>query len=460
MELDVEKPQDDNRDAILKSIIFWIGGSIVAVFLVSLGLQVDFIPEYVGLYRSISFIAPIMVSGVPIILTSLLLLAPKWRRVSITRRLNKSQAKYLVFVRLSFEVILLNTFLIACISLMVLLIFGTSLSYLLVLSLTGFILSLLLSPLAVFLTLSIKNSVVSICCVIAIFWTFSFLYGMTPFQLFKGADSLLHPYHLYRFIAIFSVGIEFPTPDSMVYYVGIFATADILIAPLVFWSVICIVMIAAGAWVFPRAVKTWEVESKVVWKADKDESGRTILIDHTGIEKGFVKNQRYVVGVLFVIVLLVAGINFTQTSPLFLIENANEEILYQSPVGGEEIGFGNWLYGVVDFSQATIDGELWRGMEVDILSWGGAPQDITVSMYLYIVPMTLSELLDLDEADRANLIQLTCSSIDREVPYTGSGNTPVDYVGVHVWGIQFFNEEYEIGEFTFTVTITITVLVK
>lgn len=458
MELVDEKSQETNREAILKSILFWIGGLIISVFIMSLGTyREDFLVDYVALYYSINVTATIMLSGVPLVLTSLLLLTPRWKRESIVRRINEGQSKNLVYLRTSVEVILLNTVVMVGISFVMVLVSGVPMSFLLALTVTGFILSLLLSPLVVFLTLSLNHAIASICCVFAIFWTLSFLYGMTPFQVSKGEESLLHPYHLYRFIAVIFSGVEFEGPFQMAIYMGFLATPETFVLPLLFWSTISICTLVAGALYFPRAVEMWDIESEVVWKTAEEERGKSLPFDHTRIKKTFVKNQRYVVGVLFVLILFIAGLNYVQTGPLFVDEHENEEILYQSPIGGEEIAFGLWLYGEVDFSQATVEGEPWKSMRVEVINWGGAPQDIIVSMSHNLVPMTLSELLNLNETERAELFGSTSRGIDRDDPESGGGWTSVDDVGVNVWGIRFFNEEHAIEEFTFAVRITITV---
>lgn len=451
-------PNEDKQEVILKGFLFWLGGSIVAVFLMSLATRREnFLAEYLDLYYSINVTATIMISGVPLVLSSLFLLTPKWRRMQIVRWLERGHSIHHAYLRISLEVISLNTLFIASISFLMLLVTGTSLSYLLILALTGFVFSLILSPLAVFLTLSLNNAIASICCIFAIFWTLSFLYGSTPFQLFQGEVSLFHPYHLYRFMSLFMAGIEFPTTSSMVYYLQIFVTPDALVLPLLLWTIIGLVMFVAGVFIFPRALKAWDIESDTIWRTVEDKNGGIVLIDYTKVKQSLVKQQRYVIGVLFVLVLFVASINYIQTAPMFVGNNENEEILYQSPIGGEEIVFGLWLYGEVDFSQATVEGELWKEIEVRILNWGSAPQDITVSMNSNIVALTLPELLELNETDRAGLFGSTNSGIDRNDPETGSGFTSVDEVGVHVWGIRFFNEEHDNEEFTFTVMITISV---
>jgi hypothetical protein len=145
-----------------------------------------------------------------------------------------------------------------------------------------------------------------------------------------------------------------------------------------------------------------------------------------------------------VVIVLVALLSFSWGLSWYLNEGRIpefEELLtvYSSPEGGDSLQLGDWLYG--SFQGPDVpDEDLVLSWRLDILSWGGCPDEMRFQKDLR--EMTIDEFEQMNETRKLELFAAGYSSISKPRTTYGYGSYrgPVEPKR-YVWTVRFTDSE-------------------
>ena len=437
----------------IKHILIWLITSVISVvILFPLTNRTGTIGPTGNIIYAVNLTAVSIITGIPYLLGTSLLWSFQWSGKSILSKSNEQTQYIIQFTKRWSLTILLNTLFMSLISIITLIFSSAHMGYIITLTISNFIISIFLSSLSILLIVSFDDIIRGTLGGIAVYYMLGAVMGLTPFQTFYGQICLYAPYHLYRFVSIIISGVEFETSDTMRSYMDLFVKPDALIFPLILWITISLMALFLSSILFLRNIKLWG-HRQMTWETPE------VQAEHRQLKRTLPRQQQIaaasvVLYILFMTTINYVGVNYIGTDPM---QNPREEIIYQSPVGGEQLVLGIWRYGEVDFSQLYVTNDIYWRFDLEILSWGDAPNNASFTLSYKIEKLTIEEFHNLNESEKESLFNSQNLGIGISDLDIGTGWTSIQTSREHVWASRFTSQNYETGDFTFLVSITITV---
>jgi hypothetical protein len=260
--------------------------------------------------------------------------------------------------------------------------------------------------------------------------------------------ALLGPAQFYRAIAVMFSGIEFASPSAMQFYFGIYFDVSALLIPSIALGLIIVASLFVGSRLFIVNQERWTLEvTGGIWMTEKLEEDAIRVERELQLQKRLEEMRSslrarwkaaatILVLCMILIPLLSVGYSEVRRQEWF-------EVIYESPVGGEELEIGEWLFG--SFIAPEHDESVHLGIScgVTILDWGNCPSQMRYTWSRR--HMTLDAFLQLNETEIEDMFSGGYQHVEAPKTDYGYGGTlgPIAE-GENVWALRFVDAEGEI----------------
>lgn len=321
---------------------------------------------------------------------------------------------------------------------------------------SGFLITAILCAIVLFVVTMMGDWRLASVTGIAFFYILGSSLGSSPSLHTSDSLAIFSPYHLYRFLAFGLsgnisdpvMGIIWADPGRMNMILGInFGFPEILLS-LGLWITCGLVLLIFTQ--YPTGQNTTYVSLEN--RLNSLEADNIPLLSQLNEIKKALKSRRLAVGMVLVLMLILLPL--ARSSVASASEEENTNILYQSPSSGVSLALGDWMYGEVEVSAPTIGLNNMYQIRVQILDWGGCPEELELWRSLKSISISSFEAMNATEKDELGYSR--SSSITSERTDLRGGFSSIQTTGTHLWVLKFVPAEGYPVQGVMRIGITIT----
>ncbi|TET09763.1 MAG: hypothetical protein E3J86_07245 [Candidatus Thorarchaeota archaeon] len=321
-------------------------------------------------------------------------------------------------------------------------------------ALASFIVTLILCPVGMMLTLALDDWKLSTVAGSALFLIIAFGTGMPSSPARYPELALLGPVQYFRAVASSLAGVEFLSPLDMVNSFGVYFTSELLIVPSIVLSVLSVLSLWVSRRLFEQNLLMWRLELSP-WSDQVIPEDEKIDLQEkmTRIKKERKRFKRNALSILVLLIFIIPPIGYGYT----VYREVNDlTILYE---GEHNLPNGQWLYQEFSTTRPPIPQGMLIRYEIDILDWGESPDNLIRQHGC--LKMTLADFESMNDGERFYAGFASGSGLIKpETRDRGSyGVSLYDDMSHMVWAMRFVDSNWNItsGVLTFSIRVLLVI---
>jgi hypothetical protein len=414
----------------------------------------------------LNFTADALVLGIPLFLGAGFIFTSKPARLSfVTHATNPVKGLRFLFVKFVLLILTMMTYLMILIGIGILRYTAYSItpnpdvSYIFGFIVASFIITILLTPIATFFSLSLDDWRLTTVMGGGLFFALTLMSGITNSPVPFVEVAFFGPVQIYRGLAVILGGVEFPTSTSMVSYFGMYFTPYSLVVPIVIYGFITLIALYGSINFIEDNVERWKTDqiTEVIPFENVNHSLTMTKILEAGIKSqttraDLKKRRQFIIGLILIMIITfpIASFSYTENK-----RESSQVVVYKSPSEGVTLDIGQWLYGT--FEATRPDPGVSRMIEYQllVLDWGDCPETMKFVYHCWTTTINeFEERIRNGELDNYS----SGSPIYRSNYELNSGwNGLSGEWGTQVWAIRFISSNS--NNITGSIRISLTVVI-